>query len=81
MSAILGGGNEREAALATNIVYFSRALRRAGLRVGPADTIRVVEAVEAAGIGTREEFFWTLHAALVTRHEDHATFRDRKSVV
>ena len=64
------------AALATNIVYFARALRRAGLRVGPSDVIAAVEAVEAGGIGTREEFFWTLHATLVTRHEDTATFRE-----
>ena len=62
------------AALATNIAHFARALRRAGLRVGPADTIRAVEAVEAAGIGTREEFYWTLHATLVTRREDTPTF-------
>ena len=67
-------GPDAHAALATNIVHFSRALRRAGLRVGPADTVRAVEAVEAAGIGSREEFYWTLHAALVTRHEDTATF-------
>ena len=64
------------AALATNITHFARALRRAGLRVGPADVIAAVEAVEAAGIGTREEFYWTLHATLVTRHEDAATFRE-----
>ena len=64
------------AALATNIAYFARALRRAGLRVGPSDVIAAVEAVEAGGIGTREEFFWTLHATLVTRHEDTATFRE-----
>ena len=74
MSETSNGG--QQAALATNIAYFARALRRAGLRIGPADTIRAVEAVEAAGIGTREEFFWTLHATLVTRREDHATFRE-----
>ena len=64
------------AALATNIAYFARALRRAGLRVGPADVISAVEAVEAGGIGSREEFFWMLHASLVTRPEDTATFRE-----
>ena len=63
-------------ALAANIVHFARALRRAGLRVGPSDVIRAVEAVEAAGIGTREEFYWTLHATLVTRHEDTPVFEE-----
>ncbi len=60
--------------LADNIVHFARALRKAGMRVGPAAVLDAIEAVIAAGIGTREDFYWTLHAVLVTRHEDHAVF-------
>src|SRR6187551_1476401 len=60
--------------LADNIVYFARALRKAGMRVGPASVIDAIEAVLAAGIGSRDDFYWTLHAVLVTRHEDHAVF-------
>lgn len=60
--------------LADNIVYFGRALRKAGMRVGPAAVKDAVEAVLAAGIGTRDDFYWTLHAVLVNRREDHATF-------
>jgi uncharacterized protein with von Willebrand factor type A (vWA) domain len=30
--------------------------------------------VLAAGIGNRDDFYWTLHSVLVTRHEDHAVF-------
>ncbi|MBS3647446.1 VWA domain-containing protein [Pseudaminobacter sp. 19-2017] len=60
--------------LADNIVYFARALRKAGIRVGPATVKDAIEAVLAAGIGSREDFYWTLHAVLVTRHEDHAVF-------
>jgi len=60
--------------IADNIVYFARALRKAGIRVGPASVKDAIEAVLAAGIGSREDFYWTLHAVLVTRHEDHATF-------
>ncbi|WP_019173319.1 vWA domain-containing protein [Pseudaminobacter salicylatoxidans] len=60
--------------IADNIVYFARALRKAGMRVGPASVKDAIEAVLAAGIGSREDFYWTLHAVLVTRHEDHATF-------
>jgi uncharacterized protein with von Willebrand factor type A (vWA) domain len=60
--------------LADNIVYFARALRKAGMRVGPAAVKDAIEAVLAAGIGTRDDFYWTLHAVLVNRREDHATF-------
>lgn len=60
--------------LADNIVYFARALRKAGMRVGPASVKDAIEAVLIAGIGGRDDFYWTLHAVLVTRREDHATF-------
>jgi uncharacterized protein len=60
--------------LADNIVYFARALRKAGMRVGPAAVKDAIEAVLVAGIGTREDFYWTLHSVLVTRHEDHQVF-------
>lgn len=60
--------------IADNIVYFARALRKAGMRVGPAAVKDAIEAVLAAGIGGRDDFYWTLHAVLVNRREDHATF-------
>jgi len=60
--------------IADNIVYFARALRKAGMRVGPAAVKDAIEAVLAAGIGSRDDFYWTLHAVLVTRREDHVVF-------
>ena len=60
--------------IADNIVYFSRALRKAGMRVGPASVVDAIDAVIATGIGTRDDFYWTLHAVLVTRREDHPVF-------
>jgi uncharacterized protein len=60
--------------IADNIVYFARTLRKAGVRVGPASVKDAIEAVLAAGIGSRDDFYWTLHAVLVSRHEDHPTF-------
>lgn len=60
--------------LAENIAYFARALRAAGLPVGPAAIVDAVEAVEAARIGTREDFYWTLHAVFVTRREHMVVF-------
>ncbi|GJD50963.1 hypothetical protein OPKNFCMD_3713 [Methylobacterium crusticola] len=62
--------------LPANIAYFARALRAAGLPVGPGDVLDAVTAVEAAAIGTREEFYWTLHAVLVRRHEHSALFAE-----
>ncbi len=63
-----------ESRITDNIVYFARTLRKAGLRVGPASVKDAIEAVLAAGIGNRDDFYWTLHAVLVKRREDHATF-------
>ena len=60
--------------IADNIVYFARALRKAGMRVGPASVKDAIDAVLTAGIGSRDDFYWTLHAVLVTRHEDHPVF-------
>jgi uncharacterized protein with von Willebrand factor type A (vWA) domain len=63
-----------EGRIADNILYFARTLRKAGMRIGPASVKDAIEAVLAAGVGTREDFYWVLHSVLVTRREDHATF-------
>jgi uncharacterized protein with von Willebrand factor type A (vWA) domain len=60
--------------LADNIAFFGRALRAAGMKVGPARILDAVAAVEAAGVGTRDDLYWTLHAVLVSRHEDSLVF-------
>jgi uncharacterized protein with von Willebrand factor type A (vWA) domain len=60
--------------LAENIVYFARALRAAGIPVGPGAVLDALEAVRTAGIGTREDFYWTLHAVFVNRHEHSILF-------
>jgi uncharacterized protein len=65
-----------EGRLADNIAYFARTLRRAGLKLGPASTLDAVEAVRVGGLSTRDDFYWTLHAVLVTRREDDAVFAE-----
>lgn len=60
--------------LARNIVHFARALRAAGLPVGPGATVDAVRAVAAVGFSERSDFFWTLHAVFVRRREHHAVF-------
>jgi len=59
-----GGGEAGR--LAENIVYFARALRAAGIPVGPGAVLDALAAVQAAGVGTREDFYWTLHAVFET---------------
>src|SRR5882672_465671 len=81
-----GGGDSGR--LAENIVHFARALRAAGIPVGPGAVLDALTAVEAAGVGTREDFYWTLHAVFVKRHEHtllfdqafHIFFRRRSSI-
>src|SRR5215208_5013256 len=65
-----GGGR-----IADNIVYFARALRKAGLPVGPAAVIDAIRAVETAGIGSRDDFYWTLHSVFVKKREHRALFQ------
>ncbi len=60
--------------LADNIAYFGRALRAAGLKVGPGRVVDAVEALAVGGIGDRADFYWTLHALFVSRHEDTPVF-------
>jgi uncharacterized protein with von Willebrand factor type A (vWA) domain len=60
--------------LAENIVHFARALRAAGIPVGPGAVMDALAAVAAAGVGTRDDFYWTLHAVFVKRHEHSLIF-------
>ena len=60
--------------IAENIVHFARVLRRAGLKTGPQQVLDAIAAVEAAGLNSRDDFYWTLHATLVKRHEDQLIF-------
>jgi uncharacterized protein with von Willebrand factor type A (vWA) domain len=60
--------------LAHNIAHFARALRKAGLPVGPGRTLDAVNAVAAAGFDRREDFYFTLQAIFVSRPEERAVF-------
>jgi uncharacterized protein with von Willebrand factor type A (vWA) domain len=73
-SSPASGGGKEDGRLAENIVYFARALRAAGIPVGPGSVLDALEAVKAAGVGTRDDFYWTLHAVFVKRHEHSILF-------
>ena len=60
--------------LAENVVHFSRLLRRAGLRLGPASALDALAAAAAVDVLHRGELYWALHAVLVKRPEDFDLF-------
>ncbi|MGB3247476.1 MAG: VWA domain-containing protein [Sulfitobacter sp.] len=60
--------------LTGNITHFARALRRAGLPIGPGRVIDAIQAVEAAGFTNKRDFYWTLHACFVNRPEHRRVF-------
>lgn len=61
--------------LAQNITHFGRALRRAGLPLGPERILNAIRAVEAAGFTEREDFFHTLEACFVSKPEHLQLYR------
>ncbi len=64
-----GGG-----ALAQSIVHFARALREAGVPLGPGAVLDALAAIEAAGFGDRNDFYATLHAVFIKKHEHSLLF-------
>lgn len=65
-----------EGKLAENIAHFARVLRRAGLKTSPQSTIDAVAAVQAIGLGSRQEFKAVLAAVFVKRREDIPVFEE-----
>ncbi|WP_170363576.1 vWA domain-containing protein [Ruegeria arenilitoris] len=60
--------------LAQNIIHFARALRKAGLPIGPGRVVDAIRAVQAAGFTRKQDFYWTLHACFVNRPEHRTVF-------
>ena len=65
---------QAEGKLPANIMHFARALRAAGLALGPERVIDAVRAVEVVGITRRDDFYWALHAVLVNRRDQRELF-------
>src|SRR5579883_3147578 len=74
LSPASGRGEGVAGRLAENILYFARALRAAGIPLGPGAVIDALEAVKAADLGERQDFYWTLHAVFVKKHEHSVLF-------
>src|SRR6201990_1968950 len=60
--------------MADNVVGFARALRAAGLPVGPGAVIDALNALQVIEIGNRADVYATLEAIFVKRHEHALIF-------
>lgn len=60
--------------LTRNITWFARALRKAGLPIGPGRVAEAIRAVAATGFTSREDFFYTLRACFCSRPEHLTVF-------
>jgi uncharacterized protein len=60
--------------IADNVIGFARALRAAGLPVGPGAVIDALNALQVIDIGKRADVFTTLEAIFVKRHEHALVF-------
>ena len=60
--------------LSENIMHFGRVLRRAGLPIGPGQVLAGLRAVEAVGLASRDDFYWTLYSVFVNRRDQRDLF-------
>jgi len=62
--------------LADNVVHFARVLRNAGVPVGPDRVLAALAAIEAVGLGRRDDVHAALSAVMIDRHEQQPLFDD-----
>jgi uncharacterized protein len=60
--------------LAANVMHFARMLRRAGLPVGPAESLEGQRALSLVDLGNRTEACTALRSAMIRRHEHQDVF-------
>src|ERR1700712_3107166 len=60
--------------IAANIMHFARLLRRAGLPVGPAETIAAQNALTEIDLASKTETRTALRAVMTHRHEHQDVF-------
>ncbi|MDT8331862.1 VWA domain-containing protein [Roseomonas gilardii] len=68
------GGAPSGARFAGNLIGFARLLRRAGLPVGPAESLAAAEALTITGIAERDTVRAALRATLLHAHDHHEVF-------
>ena len=60
--------------LAANVMHFARLLRRAGLPVGPAETLAAQQALSLIELGDKAETRTALRSVMTHRHEHQEVF-------
>lgn len=65
---------DQTSCLAANVMHFARLLRRAGLPVGPAETIAAQQALTQIDIGSKIQTRTALRAAMIHRHDQQEVF-------
>jgi uncharacterized protein len=60
--------------LAANVMHFARLLRRAGLPVGPAETLAAQQALSLVELGSKAEVRTALRSVMTHRHEHQEVF-------
>ena len=63
-----------QSTLAANVMHFARLLRRAGLPVGPAETIAAQNALTRIDLASKIEARAALRTAMIHRHEHQEVF-------
>src|SRR5580698_1982985 len=63
-----------ETTLSSNVMHFARLLRRAGLPVGPAETIAAQNALTQIDLGSKTETRTALRTVMTHRHEHQEVF-------
>ena len=63
-----------EPTLAANVMHFARLLRRAGLPVGPAETIAAQDALTRIDIASKTEARTALRTSMIHHHEHQEVF-------
>ncbi|MCP4619511.1 MAG: VWA domain-containing protein [Bradyrhizobium sp.] len=74
MSTAIDHLNPPTGNIADNVVGFARALRAAGLPVGPGSVIDAMNALQVIEIGNRADVYTTLESIFVKRHEHALIF-------
>ena len=60
--------------IAANVMHFARLLRRAGLPVGPAETVTAQHALTRIDLGSKTQTRTALRTAMIHRHEHQEVF-------
>jgi uncharacterized protein len=60
--------------LGANVMHFARLLRRAGLPVGPAETLAAQQALSLIELGDKAEVRTALRSVMIHRHEHQEVF-------